>query len=341
MSVRSQRPKLVFLISQPRSGSTLLQRILGGHPSIHTTAEPWIMLHPVYALRKDGYTSEYNATLANSALTDFLAAFPEGEKTYFDSIRLMAENLYGAACYQAGKTHFLDKTPRYYFIISELAQIFPEARFIFLYRNPLAVLSSLLNTYVKGHWPVLASYRSDLLDAPQLMINGVQEIGNRALVVHYETLVTNNAEQVKKICEHLELEFIPEILEYGQFNIPAGKMGDPAVINQYGHAITDSLDRWHDLATHRQTQHFALRYLKYLGPETMAKLGYDYAEIKMKIENLSPTKGKIEYTWESLLYPDPAFKKRLYLLELALLEHRRLVHSLRKLKNKIFPGRNN
>ena len=56
-----QGENLIFIISQPRAGSTLLQRILGGHPEIHTAAEPWIMLHPLYALKSKGCSAEYNA----------------------------------------------------------------------------------------------------------------------------------------------------------------------------------------------------------------------------------------------------------------------------------------
>ena len=36
---------LIFVISQPRSGSTLLQRLLSGHSWIQTSAETWLMLH--------------------------------------------------------------------------------------------------------------------------------------------------------------------------------------------------------------------------------------------------------------------------------------------------------
>lgn len=57
----------MFLISQPRAGSTLLQRILGSHPDIHTVSEPWLMLQPLYALRPDGYRAEYNEHLARNA----------------------------------------------------------------------------------------------------------------------------------------------------------------------------------------------------------------------------------------------------------------------------------
>lgn len=69
---------LIFLISQPRAGSTLLKRILGGHPEIHTTAEPWIMLHPLYALKSNGLFAEFDSNLAGQGLEDFLMQIPEG-----------------------------------------------------------------------------------------------------------------------------------------------------------------------------------------------------------------------------------------------------------------------
>ena len=36
---------LIFIISPPRSGSTLLQRILNNSSEIETTSEPWFLLH--------------------------------------------------------------------------------------------------------------------------------------------------------------------------------------------------------------------------------------------------------------------------------------------------------
>ena len=59
-------------MSQPRAGSTLLQRIIAGHPRVQTSAEPWLMLHPAYALEAAGHEAEYGASLAHAALVDFL-----------------------------------------------------------------------------------------------------------------------------------------------------------------------------------------------------------------------------------------------------------------------------
>ncbi|MCB0962997.1 MAG: sulfotransferase, partial [Acidimicrobiales bacterium] len=61
MSPRSEfrGESLVFILSQHRSGSTLLQQVLGGHSQILTDAESFVMLHPLYALKTTGFRAEY------------------------------------------------------------------------------------------------------------------------------------------------------------------------------------------------------------------------------------------------------------------------------------------
>ena len=85
---------LIFLISQPRAGSTLTQRILGTHREIYTVSEPWIMLHPLYAMRRDGYQAEYSIQNSQRALDNFLNLHPEGEDAYFQAVRQMILPLY-------------------------------------------------------------------------------------------------------------------------------------------------------------------------------------------------------------------------------------------------------
>src|SRR5262249_40497787 len=143
---------LIFAISQPRAGSTLLQRILAAHPSIFATAEPWLMLHPLYALRAQGHTADYNAEWARAALKDFCDNLEGGEQAYLEALRGMGVSLYNQALQRSGRPCFLDKTPRYYQICPELRRTFPEAKFILLLRNPLAVLSSILTSWIHEDW---------------------------------------------------------------------------------------------------------------------------------------------------------------------------------------------
>ncbi|GAB4532310.1 MAG: hypothetical protein Fur0018_20860 [Anaerolineales bacterium] len=327
-------PQLIFLVSQPRAGSTLLQRLLGGHSDIHTTAEPWLMLHPIYALRAEGHTAEYNALLANTALQDFLATLPTGQAAYDEALRRMALHLYERACQGTGKTHFLDKTPRYYHILPELGRIFPEARFLLLLRNPLAVLASQLETNVRGHWLLLARYRHDLLTAPRRLLEGQAILGERALTLHYEDLVTEPRAALERACAHLGLPFEEGMLTYGEHAPPQGRMGDPRNIHRHARPSRASLDKWRRLAHHRQTRHFAEAYLKALGDDTLHALGYPPDALRAALESIPCTEGRLEVTWEQIFQPDEAMQKRLALVELAVLEHRRLVHTWQRWREK-------
>ena len=204
---------LIFIISQPRSGSTLLQRILAGHPEIATAAETWLMLHPLYGTRKRGVSAEFNSVWAAHAVGEFLDNYAFGNATYDRGIRAFAQQVYGEALACSGSRFFVDKTPRYFFVIPKLYRLFPRARFIFLLRNPMAVLYSEMNTYVKGKWPMLARFAPDLLDAPRRIIEGMELLGEGAIVVRYEELVAEPERQVRELCGRLGIDFHPEMID--------------------------------------------------------------------------------------------------------------------------------
>ena len=324
---------LIFLVSQPRAGSTMLQRILAAHPLIHTIAEPWIMLHPVYALRSQGHQAEYNAQLAYEALQDFSASLDGGLNHYREGVRRMGLYLYATAVQQAGARYFLDKTPRYHLILPELAQLFSHATFILLMRNPLAVLDSILRLYVKGHWPLLARYQDDLLNAPQRLVAFASSTDDvRKVVVHYEKIVQEPQAEIAELCRRLGLAFNPTMLRYGEFERPAGQMGDPDTVSQFSAPTTARLDAWKNLGRQPQTRHFALQYLESLEADLIGALGYDMEMLRAEIEAQPCADGKIDFSWQQIFEPDPEFEKRLYYSELALLTFRRTARWLQKFR---------
>ena len=287
------------------------------------------MLHPIYALRSQGHEAEYNAQLAREALQDFFGALPGGQKDYEEAIRQMALYLYGTAVQKAGKRFFLDKSPRYYLILSDLARILPQAKFILLFRNPLAVLNSILNSSVKGRWVLLARFKNDLLLAPQLLLEAADSMPDRVYVVHYEELVTEPQEQVAAMCSWLGLPYQSQMLEYGRKPPPQGAMGDPSTVQKYSLPSTDRLNNWMGIARDPQTRHFAHSYLQALGPELVGCLGYNYADLDRQLASVPAAAGDISLSWEQLFNPDPAMKNELKYAELAMLEKRRLAHWLR------------
>jgi len=306
---------LVFIISQPRSGSTLLQRVLAGHPDIQTSAETWLMLHPIYGLKPYKIDVEYGGRWAASAVKEFLENYTaDGTDVYDDAIRAWAQVIYAAALDHGGKSLFLDKTPRYFFIIPDLYRLFPKAKFIFLLRNPLAVLASELKTYVKDDWTVLGLFRPDLVDAPQLILDGIQAVGKNAIVVNYENFVSDPDKQLRLLCSALEIEFHESMLSYENTPAPIGKMNDPVGIHQHSRPSAASLDKWKKLTEDPQHLHFAQSYLNDLGPEVINKMGYQYDELHATLHQTQVDARQL-FPWKLAIKPknQVKYKERLYI----------------------------
>ena len=287
---------IIFIVSQTRAGSTLLQRILGSHPDIHTTSEPWLMLHPLYALRQSGYSAEYDARLAREGLRDFLADLPQGEEEYFEAVRDVYSRLYKQALTGNNKRLFLDKTPRYYFIIPDLYRVFPCAKYLILFRNPLAVLCSIVETWVHGKWNRLPRFKSDLLEAPNLLVQGVNVLGEQVLPVWYEELVQNPNETVRAICDHTGVRFDPGMIDYGKTNTSHWRYGDQMRVNTHARPTAEYSERWKQQLTNPQVWRLANDYLEVLGRETIEAMGYSYENLLQTLDQARPSRLRLVNT---------------------------------------------
>lgn len=302
---------LIFVISQPRSGSTLLQRILAGHPDIQTSAETWLMLHPVYGRRDKGIEAEFGAGWRATAVSEFLENYTDGAHVYDDATRAWAQVLYSNALVRSGRKIFLDKTPRYFFIIPDLYRLFPEARFVFLLRNPMAVLASELDTYVKGNWPILGDFAPDLRDAPRLILDGIRLLGDAAIQIRYEDLVTEPESSIAALCRYLGIEFHESMLDYSRTPAPKGVMNDPVGVHRHTRPSSSSVDKWMRLADDPQARHFGLSYLHDLGRETLSALGYDFDDIETALTQGEPGNSDVGlFPWDVAVTPKDRWTAR-------------------------------
>ena len=301
---------LVFLISQPRAGSTLLQRILGAHPEIHTVSEPWLMLHPFYCLECQGFRAEYNEVVARSAVQNFLGTLPNREDEYFEGVRRMYTYLYERSLSTADKRYFLDKTPRYYFVIPQLYRTFPKAHFLILYRNPLAVLCSIISAWAKENWFALFEYKHDLIRAPGLLNAGIQFLGERATVVHYEELVGNPEGVIRDICNTIGLKFDPQLIAYGHQNLPHWLHGDKETVYQEIEPVPEKAAKWQKQLHDSQMWRLTKDYLEMLGEKTVTQMGYPYQELLEILESHRPLGVRLTFSLAWLLSKPAEQRKR-------------------------------
>jgi len=283
MNKNSEGRNLIFLISQPRSGSTLLQLMLSGSPEIATTAEPWIALHPIFALHDGAIDPTYGANIAKTALLEFLKESGVGIEFYHKQISSLLLALYNQAINHQGKRYFLDKTPRYYNIIDDLYELFPQAKFVILFRNPLAVLNSVLNTWVKDDYSLLANNFDDLMIAPHKLVKFSTKHQEISIKVQYEDLVTTPEAVIKEVCQFLGIEYSENMIAYGERLNPGWKFGDQVGVRKSTRPNFESLNKWKNAFESPQAGLLAISYLESLGPKLMKEMGYEYAELKSAI----------------------------------------------------------
>jgi hypothetical protein len=271
-----------FLLSQPRAGSTLVQRVIAAHPQVATASEPWFLLPLAYSLREEGERAEYWHTLAAQATQDFAAELPGGRAEYLAALGDVARRLYGKAS-KDGATIFLDKTPHYHFIVGELLEMFPEARFVFLWRNPLAVAASLLRTFRRGRFEP-ALFEGALFVGVENLVAGLAAAGERGISVRYEDLVTGDAAGWRLVMAHLGLSFDEgQIERFGEVEL-RGRYGDPGTESREGVLRADPTATWVSFYAGTVRQRWARRYLAFIGADGLAAMGYEREALERQLE---------------------------------------------------------
>ncbi len=298
-----QDNQLIFLVSQPRAGSTLLQRVLGRHGDIHTTTEPWLMLDAVQACKGQGSAADHAAGGWSVQARETFLNTLSNDRVVDDGLRQFGLQVYGEALNDTGKRLFLDKTPRYYSILPELAQIFPGARFIILMRNPLSVLCSILRTWVQGHWGRLSSYRFDLLRGPADLVQGTRALGAQAARVRYEDLVSDPAQEIERLCEYIGVPDSGALLEGPDEERFA--FGDPVSSHAREAAGVDHSERWREDVQDPQVWRLVHDYLNQMDHTVLSAMGYDYATLNAQLASHKPVRVSLWMTHSltSLLTP--------------------------------------
>lgn len=231
----------IFIISLPRSGSTILQKNLALNPQIATTGETWLMLPFIYALKKDGIIAKYSHLIGHKGLTDTINYLPNKEEDYYRSLSLFAKSIYSKLSDSPDNDFFLDKTPRYYNIIEELHKVFPQAKFIFLIRNPLSIYSSTLNFSRNNYFHKLYNMYNDLYDGPALLAKGYELVKDKSMLLTYQDLINSPKKSLNAIYDYLN---IPNNSVDKNF-LFRGVLGDTKALKSKGAVIDDkSLNKW-------------------------------------------------------------------------------------------------
>jgi hypothetical protein len=273
--------RLVFLIGSPRSGTTLLQRMLGSHSQIHTLPEPHLLTplaHLGYFRTVDKAPYDHiNAAEANRELVGHL---PRGEADYLDACRAYADTIYERLLAPSGKARFLDKTPAYGLILDFLEKLYPQARYVVLTRHPVAILHSYAHSFFDGDYEKAWAYNPIPARYVPAIARFLREEKVPLVHLRYEDLVAAPEAALERVFAFLGLPMEPQAVEYGRHEHVKGGFGDPITVNAHTRPVADRVHRWaSDLAAVPAARAFVERVMQSLDPADLERWGYPAAEL--------------------------------------------------------------
>lgn len=281
----------IFLISLPRSGSTLLQKMLMSHDEIASHAEPWFLLPLIYGMKVGGIKTEYGQKQAYKALDNIYKSLSNHQSDYEEEIKNMALGVYKKL--SGSKPLFLDKTPRYYLILEELHRIFPNAKFIYLYRNPASVFASMIEAFNHNSARRLDHLEMDLYIGPKKIVQSYNKHKDVSHFVSYESLVSSPNKTIKSLCQYLGVKYNESMLTDFVFQKIEGH-GDELGAKKYN-SLKNNSEKWKKIINTKYRRYRLKNYMEKVSESYLYTGGYDRNEIIKQISSLNCPNKYYEY----------------------------------------------
>jgi len=212
------RPPAPFVVGVGRSGTTLLRLMLDAHPELAIPAET----HFVPDLIEAGKRGARGGDLADLIVGarnwgDFAMDEAELRKRVAalgraDAAAVMRA-FFGLYAELQGKPRWGDKTPIYVEHMRTIAKVLPEARFVHLIRDGRDVALSRRKRGMGVGKPM-----SDTAERWRGRIERARRqakrLRGRYMELRYEDLVANPEPELRRVCEHLELDLDPAMLSF-------------------------------------------------------------------------------------------------------------------------------
>ena len=275
---------MLFVIASPRSGSTMLERMLESHTQIQGGPEPHILTPLAHLGVWDKVEkAPYDHVLASVSQKLFVDQLPEGEQDYWEACRAYCDVLYGRFMAHSDKAICLDKTPAYGLILPFMAKVFPDAKFVVLTRHPLATFSSFANSFFDGDYQVAQDYNPLLNRYVPALAAFLRQDNVPFIHVRYEDLVKDPETWMHKIYDYIGIDFEAESINYGDHQRDAAAekgLGDPLGVQQHDRPSTDSVKKWvEELATDDSKRTLMESIINQLDPADLETLGYPIEEL--------------------------------------------------------------
>jgi sulfotransferase family protein len=298
--------KPIFILSLPRTGSTLLQRVLMSHSKISSFAEPHFLLPFVYANKKEGTLTNYSHASSYKAVNDVVNNLPNKENDFFKYLNEFSLKMYNSLSDEKS-IYFLDKTPVYVWIIPEIIKIFPDAKFIFLFRNPIQVYASIISTFSNNKFNKMYRMERYLDEGFELLSDNYKKYKDISIGIKYEEFILEPEKILNEILAYLELDHEDHMLNSFHKQDLRGRSMDPTGVKKYTKLENAPLKKWKMVFNSRYRLKILRNYVNDLDTNSLLIQGYDKLTIVNEIDGFKP-KGNfnfiedfVNYQWNKIV----------------------------------------
>lgn len=206
----------IFILSCVRSGSTMLRCIVDTHPNLCSPGH--LSLGPLCAHL---YATAYYSL---GKLPD-METEEQRDQRAINETRRVVDDLLGRYAQGKGKKNWCEKSTINIDYLKILAKVFPQAKYICLYRNCLDVAYSSIKFSPLGYMDELASYvqkhptnlvaamMDNWLDKTSKLMAFEQAHANQCIRVNYESLVQQPEHVLAKLFDFLDEPWDESLIE--------------------------------------------------------------------------------------------------------------------------------
>ena len=221
----------IFIVGMPRTGTTLLERILGRHSKVGSAGELLDFGQLLASASRKSQAANPGSTMVEASLTIDFAA--------------LGRDYMACAREAAGGSHmFIDKMPINYIYCGLIRKALPNARIIHLVRDPMdscyAVYKTLFNQayHFSYDFDELAEYYATY---HRTMRHWHDVMPGAILDVHYEELVTDTEAQARRALAWCGLDWQDAVLSPSHNDKPSTTASAAQVREP---VYTSSLQKW-------------------------------------------------------------------------------------------------
>ncbi len=196
----------IFVVGQPRTGTTLVERMISSHSAVHSAGELQQFGYSIRRLSNYSEAQRYSARLAEMAVE--LAPGALGDAYLQATIKA-----------RGTRARFVDKLPLNYLFLPIIHAALPEAKIVHLQRHPMDACFASFKQLFADAYP--HSYDQQEMARHHVRYHALMAIWRERFgdVFHdiaYEAVAADPEPQAQALFSYLDLEFEPDVLNFHQ-----------------------------------------------------------------------------------------------------------------------------